>query len=182
MRPTNKQQAAARRNNSNIVNVEARINRKNEKNNERQIKLNQKAEKKERANRKKAKAKMPDEDKLLHPKLTRFLKVTAVLILAVLLVRFGLNIYDLKKQEREALAAREALKLQEVELEKYVSLKDTPDYLEQQARNILHMILPGEILYIPDPDAAQKNRQNTSGEAIIEAKPSSGDEAAGDEE
>lgn len=177
LRKTNTQTAAARRNSSNLVHIEARLTRKNEKLSGKAAKMQHKIAKKQRKVRMRQRAKTAPEDRLLNPGLSALLKTAAIIILVVALTRTGYSIYHLKQQEKEALALQKELKLHEKELENLVSVKDTPEYVEQQARNVLHMIKPGEILYIPDPNAQVKNQkeaQTVSGPALVTAKPSSG--------
>ena len=63
------------------------------------------------------------------------------------------NIVGLKMEERELLQEQRDLEARKAELEEELTRVDETDYIEQQARQQLHMIKPGEILYLlPEHD------------------------------
>jgi cell division protein FtsB len=63
------------------------------------------------------------------------------------------NVVTLKMEERELLQQQRELEARKAELEEELTQVDETDYIEQQAREQLHMIKPGEILYLlPDHD------------------------------
>lgn len=63
------------------------------------------------------------------------------------------NIISLRMTEAKALKEHEALLKQKAKLERIYSQVSSPEYIEQQARQQLKMIKPGEILYVlPKPD------------------------------
>ncbi|HVI39633.1 MAG TPA: septum formation initiator family protein [Anaerovoracaceae bacterium] len=69
------------------------------------------------------------------------------------------NIVSLKLTEARTVKEQQALMEQKTRLEKIYSQVNSPDYIEQQARQQLKMIRPGEILYVlPD-----KNKETTNG-------------------
>lgn len=73
----------------------------------------------------------------------------AVVTAALLLVFFTVqNIIGLKMEERELLQEQRELEARKAELEEELTRVDETDYIEQQAREQLHMIKPGEILYL----------------------------------
>lgn len=73
----------------------------------------------------------------------------AVVTAALLLVFFTVqNIIGLKMEERELLQEQRELETRKAELEEELTRVDETDYIEQQAREQLHMIKPGEILYL----------------------------------
>ena len=78
----------------------------------------------------------------------------AVVTAALLLVFFtARNIVGLKMEERELLQEQRDLEARKAELEEELTRVDETDYIEQQAREQLHMIKPGEILYLlPEHD------------------------------
>jgi len=71
--------------------------------------------------------------------------VTAALLLVFFTAR---NIVGLKMEERELLQEQRDLEARKAELEEELTRVDETDYIEQQAREQLHMIKPGEILYL----------------------------------
>lgn len=58
------------------------------------------------------------------------------------------NIISLKLTEAKTLKEQQDLLQQRAKLEKVYSQVDSPEYIEQQARQQLRMIKPGEILFI----------------------------------
>lgn len=64
------------------------------------------------------------------------------------------NIISLKLTEAKTIKEQQELLEQKDKLEKIYSQVNSPEYIEQQARQQLRMIRPGEILYVlPDKDA-----------------------------
>lgn len=63
------------------------------------------------------------------------------------------NIVSLKLTEARTMKEQQALLEQKDKLEQIYSQVNSPEYIEQQARQQLRMIKPGEILYVlPDKD------------------------------
>ena len=63
------------------------------------------------------------------------------------------NIVSLKLTQARTMKEQQALLQQKDKLEKIYSQVNSPEYIEQQARQQLRMIKPGEILYVlPDKD------------------------------
>ena len=58
------------------------------------------------------------------------------------------NIISLKLTESKTIKEHEALLKQKAKLERTYSQVSSPEYIEQQARQQLKMIKPGEILYV----------------------------------
>ena len=68
-----------------------------------------------------------------------------------------INIISLKLTEAKTLKERQDLLDQKTRLEKIYSQVNSPEYIEQQARQQLKMIKPGEILYVlPEKDQKEK--------------------------
>lgn len=95
----------------------------------------------------------------------RLIYTTIILIIIVVSGVSALNVYNLmqeeesvKKEHAELLKEKEKL---EYELEQINSL----EYIEQQARQLLRMIKPGEILYVlpENEDASGQAEENESG-------------------
>jgi len=73
--------------------------------------------------------------------------IIAVCIIAVIFLSV-LNVISLKKEEYEVKKQTEALQEQKKELEQQLEQINDPDNLEQQARDQLRLIKPGEVLYM----------------------------------
>jgi cell division protein DivIC len=58
------------------------------------------------------------------------------------------NVITLKMEEAEAQARLDVLMEEKQALEEELALVDSAEYIEQQAREQLRMIMPGEILYV----------------------------------
>jgi cell division protein FtsB len=74
------------------------------------------------------------------------------------------NIINLKLTEAKTMKEQQALLEQKARLERIYSQVNSPEYIEQQARQQLKMIKPGEILYIL-PEKEQK--KSTTGGGIV---------------
>ena len=76
--------------------------------------------------------------------------VYLLVFLAILLVAGSsiFRIIDLKAEERKAQQDLEALEKTRARLQEELSRVDSEEYIEQQARQQLRMIFPGETLYV----------------------------------
>lgn len=87
-----------------------------------------------------------------------FLAISGVIVASVI------NIINLKLTEASTLKEQQELLEEKEKLERIYSQVNSPEYIEQQARQQLRMIRPGEILYVlPQNDKNSK----TSGGGII---------------
>lgn len=80
-----------------------------------------------------------------------------ILFLGAVIVSAGVKLWNLHLEKQEVLAQIEALTQKQAELENELLQLDDDEYIEQKARSELHMIFPGETMYVvlPDnPDAA----------------------------
>jgi len=84
--------------------------------------------------------------------------VIFLIIIGIIAVS-AFNIINLKLTEARTMKEQQALMQQKEKLEKVYSQVNSPEYIEQQARQQLKMIKPGEILYI----LPNKNKETTSG-------------------
>ena len=78
-------------------------------------------------------------------------RIVYSLIFIVIGVIIGVSVYNvitLKMEEAAARAQLEALEAEKRLLEEELSVVDSSEYIEQQAREQLRMILPGETLYV----------------------------------
>lgn len=108
-----------------------------------------------------------------------------IIIVAVLLFYMGVTVYrivDLKSQKAQTETLLNELTAKKLDLENEVRFMDTTEYIETQARNILKMIFPDEILFVPaNSDAKAKdaasdnitseNSINIEEQSMPEAKP-----------
>lgn len=79
---------------------------------------------------------------------------SAIIIGMIALI--GMTVYSVISQQMEykkVIAEQEALKREKAKLEHELKQVDTLEYIEDQARSVLRMVKPGEILYIiPEPE------------------------------
>ncbi len=80
----------------------------------------------------------------------------------LILVAFSLiNIVKVKMEERDLKKEAQELAEQKEDLEEELTLVNTPGYIEQQARTQLHLVMPGEILYIlPEDQEKEEKKEN----------------------
>jgi len=79
---------------------------------------------------------------------TRLIYAAVLLIVLFFLGRAGWKATQVKAEEAAALAREEQLKAQLVRLQDELTRIDTAEYIEEKARTELHMIFPGETIYI----------------------------------
>lgn len=72
----------------------------------------------------------------------------ASIVIVVLIVFSGISIMDLRSDAAEAEKALAEKQEEQERLENEYALVNNPEYIENQARERLRMIKPGEILYI----------------------------------
>ncbi|HIU25367.1 MAG TPA: septum formation initiator family protein [Candidatus Copromorpha excrementigallinarum] len=72
------------------------------------------------------------------------------------------NVISLKKEQHDTLAQQEELKAEKQELEEQLEEINAPENIEEEARNQLRLIMPGETLYM-FPEEITENRGNSSG-------------------
>ena len=102
---------------------------------------------KERKAQKEARQKIAEENRT---KRNRFaaLVFAALFVLAIIFGKDIKQIIDLTKQKNAAQAQLDSINSRIAQLEDELSRIKSPEYIEQQARNQLRMIFPGEILYV----------------------------------
>jgi cell division protein DivIC len=80
----------------------------------------------------------------------------AYLILAVIVLSIvGFSVFrivDLKLEERQLLAQQEALIQEKEKLKEQLANVNNPEFIEEEARKQLKLIMPGETLYILKDD------------------------------
>lgn len=89
-----------------------------------------------------------------------------LLVFVVLGTMIGFSVHDivtLKIEERELKQEQSRLLKEKDDLEEELKKVNEPDYIEQQARKQLRMILPGEILYILPTEEELKEQREQEG-------------------
>ena len=79
---------------------------------------------------------------------TRLIYAVVLLIALFFLGRAAWHAMEVKAEEAAALAREEQLKVRLVKLQDELNRIDTAEYVEEKARTELHMIFPGETIYI----------------------------------
>lgn len=91
----------------------------------------------------------------------RFRRMMMIVIIAVCIISMiffaVLNVISLKKEEYEVKKQTEALQQQKKELEQQLENINDPVNLEQQARDQLRLIKPGEVLYMFPEEITNRN-------------------------
>ena len=99
-----------------------------------------------------------------------------VLIMVVFIAIFGYlahNIITLKMEQHDLQAKKEKLEEKKKELREEKKAVSDKDYIEQQARQQLKMIKPGEILYILPKDSDSKDKKDNKDKSESKDKSSS---------
>ncbi|MGN0703367.1 MAG: septum formation initiator family protein [Lentihominibacter sp.] len=95
-------------------------------------------------------------------------KILTVLIVVGIIGAMSLslaNIISLKKEQHDVLAEQEQLKQQKQELQKELDNINDPENLEEQARNQLRLIRPGETLYMFPDEITEQDSSTESTES-----------------
>lgn len=77
-----------------------------------------------------------------------------LIYLAVILIMLAIagasvyNIASLKQEQKEVLQEQQRLKAEKNELEEELKHLEDPDYIEEQARAQLRLVMPGESIYV----------------------------------
>ena len=81
---------------------------------------------------------------------------SVILIIAIIIGFSVFNVYSLKKEYNDIVAERDALEKKKKDLKEELGNVNNPEYVEEQAREQLKMIRPGEVMYImPQSDKEQ---------------------------
>ena len=141
------------KNNSRVIDLdEARQRRKQ--------KREEAAEKKYKVRKKKSVVTQRQAGKKARRRMVYFVIFLAILGIIAASV---FNIVNLKLTEAKTMKEQQALLEQKARLERIYSQVNSPEYIEQQARQQLKMIKPGEILYV----LPEKGKKKTSGGGIV---------------
>ena len=71
-----------------------------------------------------------------------------ILLVAAIVVSACINLWKLSKEKEEAQAELDCLSQEQAALENELSQIESEEYIEQTARGELHMIMPGETMYV----------------------------------
>lgn len=83
------------------------------------------------------------------------------IVIGLIIGASAYNVIKLKMEEAEAQAKLDRLLEEKQALEEELALVDREEYIEQQAREHLRMIMPGEILYvIKDKEEDENETEN----------------------
>lgn len=87
----------------------------------------------------------------------RLFYLALIALICVVIFGFAGNIIALKAENARLLEEQESLLATKKALEKEKKNVNSLDYIEQQAREQLHLVLPGEILYVlPEEKKAEE--------------------------
>ena len=78
----------------------------------------------------------------------RILMMVFVIVFICVVVKGVFSFADLKAQQKEAEEKYENMLAQKQELQETLEYINTPEYVEKTARDMLKMVMPGEILYV----------------------------------
>lgn len=117
--------------------------------------------------------------------LQRLIYVVFVVALAIVLIRGAVSFHSLRAEEKAVEEKYAQLQEQKAQLEDDLKYINTPEYIERTAREMLKMVMPGEVLYIlrdgttKTEEEMEKEKEEQSREQAAEDKEAS-DEAGGD--
>ena len=97
----------------------------------------------------------------------RRLLIGIVVVGVIAAIGFSLfNIISLKKEQHDVLERQEELKKEKAQLEQQLENINAPENLEQQARDQLRLIKPGEILYMFPEEITEQSSAQDAGSGI----------------
>lgn len=147
------------RNNSQVIDMEEARKQRLEK---RRAEKEKKEEKILRAQAQNTRGKRAIRKGRNRKRLITALVVAAVFVLLFLIV---MNIVSLKKEQHDVKNEKEALEREKARLSKELEQVDQPENIEQQARDQLRLIKPGETLYLfPDEMTEDDKTEETTKE------------------
>lgn len=95
-------------------------------------------------------------------KLRRRLIAAGIFVVMLLVVGFSAyNIINLKMEQKDLLAEKKQLEEQKNNLNSELKTVNDPDYIEQQARKQLKLVLPGETLFVLQDDKDKKKDKDS---------------------
>ena len=84
-----------------------------------------------------------------------------IVALALVLFLFVMNIVSLKREQHDVMQQQQQLEKQKEELQKALEDTDDTENIEEQARNQLRLIKPGETLYLFPEEMTEENNSNS---------------------
>lgn len=94
----------------------------------------------------------------------RGIYILVILVIIAIIGAAALNVVSVKINQGKVQKEQEALLEEKNRLENELQSIESPEYIEQQARQQLKMIKPGELLYVlPD----KENKEDVTGSGII---------------
>lgn len=96
----------------------------------------------------KNKAVKPSRNKEDNIRIWRLFRFVILVLLVAIMARGVINIFSLKIQQSEAEQQYQEKVDEKARLEVTLNYINTPEYIEQVARDKLKMVMPGEILYV----------------------------------
>ena len=95
----------------------------------------------------------------------RHLATILLVALAIFLVGgfSAFRILDLKMEQRDLLAQQEELTKQKEKLKEQLNNVNDPEFIEEEARKQLKMIMPGETLYILQDEKQEDDQDQENG-------------------
>lgn len=95
-------------------------------------------------------------------------RIITTAIVAVIIAVVGLSVYNitaLKKEQQQARERQQELKELKAEKEEKLKHLNDPDYIEDQARAQLRLVMPGEKIYVfPSLEKQKKSTKETQTE------------------
>lgn len=147
--------SAEYKNNSRVIDMEEARRQRLEKRRAEQAK---KEEKEIRAQRRNTRGKRAIRRNRARRRLTLAIVIVA---LALVLFLFVMNIVSLKREQHDVMQQQQQLEKQKEELQKALEDTDDTENIEEQARNQLRLIKPGETLYLFPEEMTEENNSNS---------------------
>lgn len=84
--------------------------------------------------------------------------VIVIIIIGLVIVFTTINLASLKAEQNSVMKEHQELQKEKKKLEKELSKLNDPDYIEQQAREQLKLIMPGEKLFVLPEKSTSKDK------------------------
>lgn len=139
------------KNSSQVIDIEEARKKRQEKRNKNRSKMLVKQE-----------PQRPERKSIRQGKNRRVLIYAVIIFIMVAVVGASIyNIMSLKGEQKDLLQEQKQLEAQKQELEEELKHLEDPDYIEEQARAQLRLVMPGESIYVfPDADNTRKGTEN----------------------
>lgn len=113
---------------------------------------------------KKARLKNSTKNRDAERKIQKTMIIVFVIVLIFVVIKGVISFVELKSQQKEVEAKYESLVSEKEELENTLEYINTPEYIEKAARDMLKMVMPGEILYVLKDENGNTPGENSSSE------------------